>query len=150
MFLGGDLNRPPEQLVEESTSRYCAIRTHAPIGVFSTCSNGGLIDYFVTHENEHQILADIKVIKDTVVTPHSPVAATINEALYTTKTLQQVAVPKWPEGEPAHERRSWEEAQEVMQELKWSIPHTRCQDAEKECYVKHLDWHTAGMHMADV
>ena len=68
------------------------------IRVFSTCSNGGLIDYFVTHENAHEILANLKVINDTVVTPHSPVAANINGALYTTKTLQQVVVPKWPQG----------------------------------------------------
>ena len=57
------------------------IRTHAPDAT-STCSVGGLIDYFVTHEHEHQILEDIKVIKDTVVTPHCPVAATIREDIY--------------------------------------------------------------------
>ena len=65
-------------MVAESESRYMAIRTHAP-RAHTTCSVGGLIDYYVTHENEHNILQDITVIKDTVMTPHSPVAATIIE-----------------------------------------------------------------------
>ena len=77
-------------------------------------------------------------------------AATINEALYTTKTLRQVMVPQWPQGEPAHEKISWEEAQEVLHELEWNIPHTRYQDAEQECYVKHVGWHTAGLQMVDI
>ena len=78
---GGDYNRTPSTLVEESRNRFMAIRTHAP-NATSTCSVGGLIDYFVTHEHEHQILDDIEVIKDTVVTPHCPVAATIREDIY--------------------------------------------------------------------
>ena len=40
---GGDYNRPPEKVVEESEARYMAIRTYAP-RVHSTCSGGGLID----------------------------------------------------------------------------------------------------------
>ena len=120
-------------MVEESTARYCAIRTHAPVGVFSTCSNGGLIDYFVTHADEHEILADIKVLKDTVVTPHSPVAATIKEDIYQTRTLQQVVAPNWPECDPVHEKISWEEAQKIWQDdLKWQIPHCRYQDSTQE------------------
>ena len=34
--------------------------------------------------------------------------------------------------------------------MKWSIPHTRYQDAEQEHYVKNLGWHTAGMQTADI
>ena len=86
--MGGDANRPPNKLVEESEARYFAIRTHAP-NVYSTCGTGGLIDYFVTHEAEHDILSDITVLKDTVVTPHSPVIATISVNLYQTKNCNR-------------------------------------------------------------
>ena len=68
-------------MVAESEARYMAIRTHAP-QVHTTCSVDGLIDYYVTHENEHNIVQDVNVIKDTVVSPHSPVAATISENIY--------------------------------------------------------------------
>ena len=51
---GADFNRPPEQMVAESESRYMAIRSHAP-RAHTTCSVGGLIDYYATHENEHNI-----------------------------------------------------------------------------------------------
>ena len=97
MYGGGDLSRPPGKMVEESEARYMAICTYAP-HVHATCSTGGLIDYCVTHANEHHILADVKVLKDTVVTPHSPVAATIREDPYQTRTLQQMVAPNWPQG----------------------------------------------------
>ena len=77
MYGGADFNRSPEEMVSESEGRYMAITTHAP-QTRTTCSVGGLIDYFVTHENERTIKSDVRVISDTVVTPHSPVAATIN------------------------------------------------------------------------
>ena len=77
IHMGSDFNRTPEEMVAESDSRYMAVATHAP-QTHTTCSVGGLIDYFVTHENEQEIISDIQVIKDTVVTPHSPVAATIS------------------------------------------------------------------------
>ena len=98
-----------QKMVEESEARYMAIRTYAP-RVHSTCSAGGLIDYFVTHANEHHILEDVTVIEDTVVTPHSPVAATIREDIYQTRTLQHVVAPKWPQCDPVHERASWEKS----------------------------------------
>ena len=55
-------------MVEESRNRYMAIRAPAP-SAKSTFSVGGLLDYFVTHETEHQILEDVGVLDDTVVTP---------------------------------------------------------------------------------
>ena len=79
---GADFNRSPEEMVTESESRYMAISTHAP-RVRTTCSVGGLIDYYVTHENERDIISDICVIKDTVVKPQTtPLAATINKSIY--------------------------------------------------------------------
>ena len=115
-------------MVEESEALYMAIRTYAP-RVHSTCSAGGLIDYFVTHANEHHILADVTVIKDTVVAPHSPVAATIRDDIYQTRTLQQVVAPRWPQCDPVHEKVSWEEAQHILRdEIKWKIPPCRYQD----------------------
>ena len=119
-------------MVEESEARYMAIRTYAP-RVHSTCSAGGLIDDFVTHANEHPILADVTVIKDTVVTPHSPVAATIREDIYQTRTLQQAVAPTWPQCDPVHEKVSWEEAQHIFRdEIKWQIPPCRYQDEMQE------------------
>ena len=59
--MGGRFQQTTRKMVEESEARYMAVRTHAP-QVHSTCSVGGLIDYFVTHESEHNILQDIKVI----------------------------------------------------------------------------------------
>ena len=55
-------------MVEDCEARYMAIRTYAP-QLYTTCSTGGLIDYYVSHANEHQILSDVTVLKDTVVTP---------------------------------------------------------------------------------
>ena len=86
-----------------------------------------------------------------MVTPHSPVAATIQEDKYQTRTQQQVAVPKWPQCEPVHEEISWEEAQKILRDdIKWKIPPCRYQDDMQEYYVKHLGWHTAGMPIADI
>ena len=39
-----------------------ATRTYAP-NVHTTCSTGGLIDYFVSHANEHHIVSDVTVLK---------------------------------------------------------------------------------------
>ena len=121
-----------------------------PPGVFSTCSNRRLVDYSVTHECEHEILDDIKLIQDNVITPHSPVAAVINEAMYRTQVLQQSAAPKRPQGEKVPEAFTWEEAQQVLLDMKRKIPETRYQDAEQEYHVQQLGWHTAGMQMADL
>ena len=119
-------------MVEKSEARYMAIRTYAP-NVHTTCSTGGLIDYFVSHANEHQILADVAVLKDTVVTPHSPVMATIREDLYQTRTLQKVVAPKWPQCEPVNDKVSWEEAQRMRREdIKWKTPPCRYQDEMQE------------------
>ena len=140
-----------KNLVEESTARYFANRTHSPHGVFSKCSNVGSIDYFVTHETEHQTLTNISVLKDTVVRPHSPVVATIDETIYHTRTLQQAVAPKLPQCDPVHQRVSWEEAQHILQEeIKWTVPPVRYQDSAQDCYVKQLGWHTAGMQMSDI
>ena len=137
-------------MVSESAGRYMAITTHAPQAT-TTCSVGGLIDYFVTHESERTILSDIKVISDTVVSPHSPVAATINENIYATKTLQQVVSPKWPQGDPVHERVTWEEAQRILlEDIRWKSHPYRYQDEMQEYYIKNLGMQTAGMRMADV
>ena len=114
--------------MEESEARYIAIRTYAP-NVHATCSTGGLIDCYVTHANEHHILSDVKVLKDTVVTPHSPVVEIIREDLYQIRTLQQVVAPKWPQGEPVHDRISWEDAQKILRDdIKWQVPDCRYQD----------------------
>ena len=118
--------------MEESEARYMAIRTYVP-RVHSTCSAGGLIDYIVTHADEHHMLEDVRIIKDTVVTPHSPVAAIIREEIYQTRTLQQVVAPKWPQGDPVHERVSWEEAQHILrEEIKWQVTPCRYQDEMQE------------------
>ena len=147
---GGDYNRPPDTMVEESRNRFMAIRTHAPRAQ-STCSVGGLIDYFVTHENEHQILEDISVIQDTVVTPHSPVAATIREDIYLTKALQQVTAPKWPQCDPVHEPLSWEESLNMLREdLRGKVHPKRYQDKMQEQYAQKIGVHTPGMQMSDV
>ena len=127
-----------------------AVRTHAPQAQ-TTCSVGRLIDYFVTHANEHHILKDIEIIKDTVVSPHSPVAATIRADIYQTRTLQQVVAPKLPQCDPVHERVSWEEAQTSLRdEIKWKVQPCRYQDDMQENYVKQIGSHTAGMQMSDI
>ena len=136
-------------MVEESSHSAMAIRTHAP-RTYSTCSVGGLIDYFVTHEHEHDILDDIEVIKDTVVTPHSPVAATIREDVYMSSALQQLVAPKWPQGDPIHEQLSWEQSLNFLREdLKWKIHPERYQDHAQEQYAQHLGVRTPGNQMAD-
>ena len=112
-------------MLEESEAIYMAIRTCAH-GVHSTCSAGGLIDYFVTHADEHHTLENVTIIKDTVVTPHSPVAATIREDIYLSRTLQQVVGQKWPQCDPVHDRVSWEEAQHIIREdVKWRVTPCR-------------------------
>ena len=125
--MGGDFNRPPDTMVEQSRNRYMAIRMHAS-SAKSTCSVGGLIDYFVSHENEHNILEDVGVLEDTVVTPQSPVTATIREDIYQTKTLQEVVAPKWPQCDPVHEPLSWEESLNLMRDdLNWKVHPKRYQ-----------------------
>ena len=121
-----------------------AIRTHAPNG-FSTCSVGGLMEYFITHENEHNIIENVSILKDTVVTPHSPVTATIREDIYQTRTLQQVIAPKWPACEPVHEPLSWDESLTFLRsELKWQVHPKRYQDKMQEQYAQKIGLHTPG------
>ena len=91
--MGRGFQQTAKKIVEESDARYMAPRTYAP-AVHSTCSAGGLIDYYVTHAYEHHIMDNVRVLKDTVVTPHSPVAATTREDIYLTKAIQQVTAPK--------------------------------------------------------
>ena len=104
----------------------------------------------MTHEHEHQILENISVIKDTVVTPHSPVAAIIREDICHTRTLQQVIAPKWPQCDPVHDRVTWEEAQHILTEdIKWRVKPCRYQDEMQE-YAKQIGWHTAGVKLSDI
>ena len=85
------------------------------------------------------------------MSPHSPVAATISEDVYQTRTLQQVVAPKWLQCDPVHERVSWEEAQKILREdIKWKAQPCGYQDDVQEYYAKKLGWHTAGMQMSDV
>ena len=78
-------------------------------------------------------------------------AAIINENIYATKTLQQVVSPKWPQGDPVHERVTWEEAQRILfDDIRWKSHPYRLQDGMQEYYIKNLGLQTASMQMADV
>ena len=66
---GGDFNRPPEQLISETAQSCLGVVAFPPAGVFRTCSNGGLIDYFVSHVNEVDFVKDVKVVRGAPTTP---------------------------------------------------------------------------------
>ena len=105
----------------------------------------------MTHESEHQILEDVGVLEDTVVTPHSPVTAIIREDIYQTKTLQQVIAPKWPQCDPVHEPLSWDESLNLLRDdLKWKVHPKRYQDKMQEQDAQMIGVHTPGMQMSDV
>ena len=58
---GGDFNRPPKQLEEETGQNGLGTRCFYPKWVQSTYSNGGLIDYFVSHVGETDIIQDFTI-----------------------------------------------------------------------------------------
>ena len=147
---GGDYNRPADKLEEECCSRYCAVRTHPLLGIFGTCNNGGLIDYFVTHEDEHCLVQDINIIKDAVVSPQSPLEGDINAELFRTRVKQQKVAPQLLQAEKVHENYTWTEAQDNLLSMGWKTPGARYQDKHQEYYAQHIGWQTAGMHMADI
>ena len=70
---GGDFNRPPSQLIEESHQSGLGLVAFVPPGEHITCSNGGLIDYFFSHVGETDILQEVRKVKGAPITPHYPV-----------------------------------------------------------------------------
>ena len=56
---GGDCNRPTEQLIAETVQNGLGSTCFPPKGVYSTCSNVGLIDYFVSQVNEVDIVQEL-------------------------------------------------------------------------------------------
>ena len=64
-----------------------------------------------------------------------------------TKALQQVTVPKWPQGEPVHEMLSWEESLTMLRvELNWKVHPKRYQDKMQEQYAQNMGVHTHTWH----
>ena len=109
---GGDFNRPPEQLTQETANNGLGIRCFAPQGVHSTCSNGGLIDYYASHVSESDILKDVAIVRDAPISPHFPVQARVPANIKDTMVKTQVTAPDWPVliG-PLLEPWTWEQSQ---------------------------------------
>ena len=70
---GGDFNRPPGQVESETAQNGLGTKCLYPRGVLSTCSNSGLIDDFVSHVNETDIIQEVEIVRDAPTSPHYPV-----------------------------------------------------------------------------
>ena len=100
------------------------------------CSNGGLIDYFVSHVNEVDIVRDVRLVKGEPTTPHFPVEGWIPANIKDTMVKEQVLAPKWlaiigPQLDPW----SWDQATNVLEEQGWKAPYQRYCDARQEYYA---------------
>eukprot|EP00973_Karenia_brevis_P004644 636370-Karenia_brevis.AAC.1 len=85
---GGDYNREPSQ-TNEQRFRLGPHSLQTPIGVKSTCHNGGLIDYFITSPDVVHWGKATKVVVGTPVSPHVPVLLTIHHQPHSIQTWQQ-------------------------------------------------------------
>ena len=147
---GGDFNRPPEQLSQETASNGLGIRCFAPQGVYSTCSNGGLIDYFASHVNETDILQDVAIVRDAPIAPHFPVQARVPANIKDTMVKTQVTAPEWPVliG-PLLEPWTWEQSQRFLADQQWKAPKMAFSDARQEYYSIGIGTQQASVRLAD-
>ena len=89
-------DRPPKQLEQETGQNGLGTRCFYPKGVHSTCSNGGKIDYFVSHIGETDILQDVGIVRDAPTTPHYPVQGTVPVNIKDTMVKEHGTAPRWP------------------------------------------------------
>ena len=94
---GGDFYRLPAQLLQEAGFNGLGLQALPPLGECSTCSNGGLIDYFVSHVSETVIVQAVRKIEGSPLTPHYLVECKVPRNLKDTIVMQQEKAPAWPE-----------------------------------------------------
>ena len=114
---GGDFNRSPEGLLGKGFA--IPAQAHTPKGEWSTCTVGGMIDYFLTPACEQCPVDECSKINTTTIRPHFPVQMRVNRGPHFTQVLGPVAAKKWPDAEPIHNKRTWEEAINKLEQMGW-------------------------------
>ena len=147
---GGDFNRPPQQLEAETAQNGLGTRCFYRKGVHSTCSNGGLIDYFVSHISDTDLIRDVGIVHDSPISPHYLVECTIPANIKDTMVKEQVQAPTWPTiiG-PLLEPWSWGRAEQFLEEQGWKAPYHRFSDARQEHYSLSIGTKDQSIRFAD-
>ena len=147
---GAESIRPPQQLEAETAQEGLGTRCFYPKGVQSTCSNGGLIDYFVSHVGETDIMQEVAIVRDAPTTPHYPVQCVVPGNIKDTMVKEQVTAPKWSEiiG-PVLEPWTWEQSQKFLEDQGWKTPHEPFTDARQEYYEIAIGTQTQSTRLAD-
>ena len=129
---GGDSNRPPQVLLEEGL--HIPAQAHPPKGEGSTCTTGGLINYFLTPQ-EQELADQCIMMRGTCIRPHYPVSIQINRRPHLTQVLEPIGAKKWPEGGPAFPKPMWDHSQAKLQEWGWKVPRSSTMNPTQEYYL---------------
>ena len=97
-------------------------RAYTPQGEGSTCTVGGLIDYFLVPDNEPNMASDCKMIRGSTIKPHYPVEIRVDRRLHLTRVLEPMITKKWPEGAPEFPKPSWPQSKTKLEGLGWKYP----------------------------
>ena len=112
---GGDFNRQREELMGKGITIPAQAQT--PQGEGSTCKMGGMVDYFLTQPQDQCSVEQCSMIRGTPIKSHYPVQIQANQRHHLTKVLGLVGAKKWPESEPIHSKRTWEEATKKLDDM---------------------------------
>ena len=117
---GGDFSRPPEVMLEQGL--HMQVKAYTPKGEGSTCTVGGLIDYFLVPANEPNMARECSMIRRSTIKPHYPVQILVDRRPHLTKVLAPIATKKWPEAEGVFPKITWEQSSAKLKEIGWKLP----------------------------
>ena len=145
---GGDFNRPPETLMDQGL--HIQAQAHTPIGEWTTCSVGGMIDYFPTPIGEQCPVEQCVKIKQSTIRPHDPIQIRVNRRPHLTEVLRPVAAKKWPEAEAVFPKPTWEEATNKLTEMGWKVPKFSTINPMQDLYLSNLGIREESIDLGDM
>ena len=130
---GGDFNRSPEELLGKRIAS--PAQAHTPKGEWSTCTVGGMIDYFLTPA------ADQCTVEECTKNENNNNQASLSN---TNKSKQKIAFNQSirtcggfekPEAEPIHDRPTWEQATKTLEKMGWKVPKFSTMNPMQDLYL---------------
>ena len=109
--MGGFFNRSPDDLLHRGL--YLPAQAQTPQGETSTCSVGGLIDYFLIPLRKN-MATQCSMIRQTRIKPHYPVETRVDRRPQLTQVLGPKSAKKLPEAKVLYPEPSWEQAKDKL------------------------------------
>ena len=142
------MRRPPDELLSRGIN--IPAQAHTPKGEWTTCSVGGMIEYFLSPTGEQCPVEECNKIKQTVVRPRGPVQIQVNKRPHSTQVLGPVAARKWPEAEPIHPKPTWEEAANKLENIGWKVPKLSTMNPMQDLYLNQLRIREESIELGDM